>query len=185
MNGQDVMSVTFSVNDETVQVTRVEGILRFVLGLPQFKTMKDGGELDSGNLDLMNMLSSWIGDDVRGCLVEAAVNYTDAAQEVTRPKEQKQEIDPSKELLNKMHKEKESAVGVVDGEDPFGYLDEGIPDLELLRDVKNEKSKEEMKDLTKNSSLKDKLKEQELQKRNGLSKRHLHRHQHYHQKIKV
>jgi len=120
-DGQDVMEVTFSVNDETVQVARVQGILEFVLGLPQLQTMKEGGELDNGNLDLLNMVSSWVGDDIRGCLVEAALNYTDSALGMTRPKEPEAvDFDPAKELLSKMYMEE---TGVY-GEAPSGSLDE-------------------------------------------------------------
>lgn len=109
-NGEDVMSITFSVNDETVQVARVQGLLQFVWDLPQFKSLlKKDGLLKGDNTDIMNMLSSWVGDDVRGCLVEAALNYTTAAQEITRPKldHKNKEVDPSKELLHKFYQEEE------------------------------------------------------------------------------
>jgi beta-1,2-mannosyltransferase len=140
--GQDVMSVTFSVNDETVQVARVQGLLKFVWDLPQFKSLlKKDGLLKGDNSEIMNMLSSWVGDDVRGCLVEAALNYTQAAQEITHPREHKNaDVDPSKELLHKIHEEEEVDDKAKDGEgegdndivDPFpDDEDEGIPDLEL------------------------------------------------------
>lgn len=140
-NGQDVMSVTFSVNDETVQVARVQGLLKFVRNLPQFKSLlKKGGPLRDENSDLMNMLTSWVGDDVRGCLVEAALNYTEAAKEITRPKEHKDEIDETKELLKKIQQEEkaeESGDDVIvpevgKEEEAKDILEpvEGIPDLE-------------------------------------------------------
>ncbi|KAK5048560.1 hypothetical protein LTR84_005651 [Exophiala bonariae] len=107
-NGQDVMSVTFSVNDETVQVARVEGILEFVHRMPQFQNLLSlDGPLKGADTDLMNMLSSWVGDDLRGCLVEAALNYTEAAQELTHPHDDDLDLDPSKELLRKIHQEQD------------------------------------------------------------------------------
>ncbi|EXJ86729.1 hypothetical protein A1O3_03683 [Capronia epimyces CBS 606.96] len=151
-DGQDVMSVTFSVNDETVQVARVQGLLTFVRNLPQFKNLlKQGGPLKDDNSELMNMLSSWVGDDVRGCLVEAALNYTEAQQEITHPKEHKDEIDETKELLYKIHQEETAeespAADTVppeqgtEGDEEKDILDpihigevEGIPDLEQPAD---------------------------------------------------
>ncbi|EXJ67593.1 uncharacterized protein A1O5_08938 [Cladophialophora psammophila CBS 110553] len=105
-NGHDVMSVTFSVNDETVQVARIEGLLSFVRNLPQFKTLlKKDGLLKGADSDLMGILSSWVGDDVRGCLVEAALNYATAAQEITHPKEGGEVMDVTKELMLKLKQE--------------------------------------------------------------------------------
>ncbi|KIW93727.1 uncharacterized protein Z519_05041 [Cladophialophora bantiana CBS 173.52] len=105
-NGHDVMSVTFSVNDETVQVARIEGLLAFVRNLPQFKTLlKKDGLLKGADSDLMGILSSWVGDDVRGCLVEAALNYATAAQEITHPKEGGEVMDVTKELMLKLKQE--------------------------------------------------------------------------------
>ncbi|KAH0839234.1 hypothetical protein AYO21_05649 [Fonsecaea monophora] len=109
-DGHDVMSVTFSVNDETVQVARVQGLLAFVRNLPQFKTLlKKDGLLKGADSDLMSILSSWVGDDVRGCLVEAALNYAAAAQEITHPKEGGEVMDVTKELMLKLKQEADSA----------------------------------------------------------------------------
>ncbi|KIW24000.1 uncharacterized protein PV07_09741 [Cladophialophora immunda] len=109
-HGHDVMSVTFSVNDETVQVARVQGLLGFVRNLPQFKTLlKKDGLLKGADSDLMGILSSWVGDDVRGCLVEAALNYAAAAQEITNPKEGGEVMDVTKELVLKLKQEADSA----------------------------------------------------------------------------
>lgn len=144
--GQDVMSVTFSVNDETVQVARVEGILKFVHHLPQFKTLfSQDGPFKGADSDLMNMLSSWVGDDIRGCLVEAALNYTEIAQEITHPKDEDETMDPSRELLYKIHQEEEEEEEMADFEedDVLEELnedddDDGIPDLEGDEDLDSE-----------------------------------------------
>ena len=74
---QDVMTMTFSADDRTVQIARIHGLLSFVRGLPQFNGLwKKNGPINGELLDLMNVLSSWLGDNVRACLVESAVNAT-------------------------------------------------------------------------------------------------------------
>ncbi|OAP56518.1 hypothetical protein AYL99_09697 [Fonsecaea erecta] len=109
-NGHDVMSVTFSVNDETVQVARVQGLLSFVRNLPQFKTLlKKDGLLKGADPDLMSTLSSWVGDDVRGCLVEAALKYAAAAKEISLPKEGSEVMEVTKELMQKLKLESDTA----------------------------------------------------------------------------
>ncbi|KIW66252.1 hypothetical protein PV04_08451 [Phialophora macrospora] len=96
--GQDVMTVTFSVNDETTQVSRVRGLLSFVHNLPQFKTLlKRDGLLKGADADLVSILASWVGDDVRGCLIESAANYTGSTTQ--DPREEEQEMDLSSELM--------------------------------------------------------------------------------------
>ncbi|KAK5221084.1 Beta-mannosyltransferase 1 [Exophiala xenobiotica] len=139
---QDIMTVTFSVDDSTVQVARVQGLLGFILNLPQFKTLfKKDGALKGVQSDVMNMLSSWVGDDVRGCLVEAALNYTEAVHDMKHPKNPIDQLDPSKELLRKIYEdqEKEANGGESnegdhqdegDTKDPGEPEDPGIPDLE-------------------------------------------------------
>ena len=74
---QDVMTITGSVDDTTVQVARLHGLLAFVRRLPQWRGMfRRGGPLDNGNGDEVTQLASWVGDDVRACAVESALNYT-------------------------------------------------------------------------------------------------------------
>ncbi|KAL2432201.1 Beta-mannosyltransferase 1 [Exophiala dermatitidis] len=147
-NGQDVMSVTFSVNDETVQVARVQGLLKFVHNLPQFKNLlRKGGPLKDDNAELMNMLSSWVGDDVRSCLVEAALNYTDAQLEITRPKDHKDEVDEKKELLYKIHQEEKAEELGEDGK----IIEEEKKEEEKKEDEKKEE--EEKKDEEKTDIL--------------------------------
>ena len=74
---QDVMTITGSVDDVTVQVARLYGLLSFVRGLPQWRGMlQKDGPLNHGNRDEVNQLASWVGDDVRACAVESALNYT-------------------------------------------------------------------------------------------------------------
>src|ERR1700728_605495 len=72
---QDVMTMTFSVDDKTVEIARIRGLLSFVRGQGQFKGLwRKNGPLKDELLDLVNVLSSRLGDDVRACLVESAVN---------------------------------------------------------------------------------------------------------------
>jgi hypothetical protein len=93
------MTVTFSVNDETTQVSRVRGLLSFVRNLPQFKTLlKRDGLLKGADADLVSILASWVGDDVRGCLIESAANYTGTADSG----DEEQEMDRSSELMLKL-----------------------------------------------------------------------------------
>ena len=107
---QDVMTMTFSVDDKTVQIARIRGLLSFVRGLPQFKGLwKKKGPLKGELLDLMNVLSSWSGDNVRACLVESAVNATLATTELhaqlfPEPQEPK-EVDHSMRLSLKKEEE--------------------------------------------------------------------------------
>ncbi|OCT47297.1 glycosyltransferase family 91 protein [Cladophialophora carrionii] len=99
-SGQDVMTVTFSVNDETTQVSRIRGLLGFVRNLPQFKTLlKRDGLLKGADADLVSILASWVGDDIRGCLIESAANYTGITMEDSDPRDEDQEMDLSKELM--------------------------------------------------------------------------------------
>ncbi len=103
---QDVMTVTFSVNDETTQVARLHGLLAFVRNLPQFKTLlKRDGFLKGADADLASVLSSWVGDDVRGCLIESAANITGTILEV-EAQDDAQEMDLSNELLLKLKQAK-------------------------------------------------------------------------------
>jgi hypothetical protein len=107
---QDVMTMTFSVDDQTVQIARIRGLVSFVRGLPQFQgLLKKNGPLKGEMRDLMNVLSSWTGDDVRACLVESAVNATHVTSEMHQqlfpePQEPK-EVDHSKGLLLRKHEE--------------------------------------------------------------------------------
>ena len=95
---QDVMTVTFSVNDETTQVARLHGLLTFVRKLPQFKTLlKRDGFLKGADTDLASVLSSWAGDDVRGCLIESAANFSGTTLEA-EVEDEAQEMDLSNEL---------------------------------------------------------------------------------------
>ncbi|KAK6373629.1 Beta-mannosyltransferase 1 [Exophiala oligosperma] len=140
---QDIMTVTFSIDDSTVQVARVQGLLKYILHLPQFKTLfKKDGFLKGEEAEVMNMLSSWAGDDVRGCLVEAALNYTEAQHEITHPKDHKDELDPSKELLRKIYEEQQREEK---GEGP--NQDNGDEGEE--REEKEEEKEEDVKDENK------------------------------------
>lgn len=80
-DGRDIMTVTFSVDDATVQVARLQGIQRFVHELPRFREYVDWVEhSDAENgkalMEQVGLQFSIAGDDVRACSVEAAVNYS-------------------------------------------------------------------------------------------------------------
>ena len=82
--GQDVMTVTFSVNDGSVQVALVQGLLSFVRNLPPFQRMlENDGILSGKKSNVINSSSSWVDDEVRDCLVEAAINDTRVAKELS------------------------------------------------------------------------------------------------------
>lgn len=96
--------------DKTVQIARIRDLLSFVGGLPQFKGLwKKNGPMKGELLDLMNVLSSWLGDDVRACLVESAVNATLATSEMDAqlfPEPQEpMEVDHSMRLSLKKEEE--------------------------------------------------------------------------------
>jgi beta-1,2-mannosyltransferase len=104
----DIMTVTFSVNDETSQVTRLRGLLGFVRNLPQFKNLlKRNGLLKGADADLVSVLASWTGDDVRGCLIESAANFTGAKLEATNPRDEEQEMDLTWELADRLRQIKD------------------------------------------------------------------------------
>ena len=76
-SGTDVMTATFSIDDTTVQVARIVGLLEFTRQIPQVKALqKMRPSENKEESDVKNMLSSWVADDIRGCLVESAINYS-------------------------------------------------------------------------------------------------------------
>ena len=114
----DILTATFSVDDTHVQVARIVGLLSLVKGIPQVKALLSVSPSsmaeDRQSAEMRNMLSSWVSDDIRGCLVEAAINYTapyrkspDGA-DPTRP-------DDSKKLLLKEFEEKHQAKLLAEG----------------------------------------------------------------------
>jgi len=92
----DVMTLTLSVNDVTVQVTRLSGIWRLIRGLPSMKRYFDdsakyksdpfgeisstahwGEQVQSGIFQSIDPFTrtSAVGHDVRACVEEAAADY--------------------------------------------------------------------------------------------------------------
>ncbi|KAJ9610871.1 Beta-mannosyltransferase 1 [Cladophialophora chaetospira] len=135
---QDVMTVTFSVNDETTQVARFQGLLALVRNLPQFKTLLKKDALFRGaEADLVSIMSSWVGDDVRGCLVESAANSTGTMLEDSDVIDEDQEMDLSAELMLKLkqqakaeeerkkQKEKQKEAEAPKNKNPIGMMAEG------------------------------------------------------------
>ncbi|KIX03464.1 uncharacterized protein Z518_07016 [Rhinocladiella mackenziei CBS 650.93] len=202
-NGQDVMSVTFSVNDETVQVARVQGLLSLIRNLPQFADfLKKDGLRKGDDSDPMNLLSSWVGDDVHGCLVEAVLNDTVAAQEITRPKEDKdEELDTSNELMYEIHQEEEEEEAAnpkeEESKDVLGPLHqaetEGIPDLEqgpeedfegAAGDEQDFEDEDEFEDDPKGKDEDQTFEKDEERRDDSHAKRHLRRHQRQHRRMR-
>jgi beta-1,2-mannosyltransferase len=73
---RDVMTITFSVDDRTVQVARVTGIQNFLESLPWMANMVDT-DLSVGSENfLTNTELSAVGNDVEWCAVESATNHT-------------------------------------------------------------------------------------------------------------
>lgn len=86
--GQDVMTVTFSVDDKTVQVARIHGMLGLVQRLPPVQNLLRPGLLFRGeDVDVRDYALSLGGNEIRACLVESALNYTAAAYLITHPPE--------------------------------------------------------------------------------------------------
>ena len=98
----DTMSVTFSVDDSTVQVTRIRGLLEFVRHMPPIQEMqraKASKSIDEEKLS--SMAASWVGDDVRACLLESALNLTQSIEsQWGHSKDEKKEEDKSTDLVN-------------------------------------------------------------------------------------
>lgn len=135
-SGRDVMSLTLSANEETVQVARLHGLLSLIQSLPQFKTLlRKEGLLKGADSDLVDILSSWVGDDVRGCLLESAQNFTGVGQGHSDDfRDEEQEMDLSKELAetlraNAADEEKRKKEKQNDPEIGRDY-DPGVPTLE-------------------------------------------------------
>jgi hypothetical protein len=134
-SGQDVMTVLFSVNDESTQVARLHGLLPFVRNLPQFKTLlKRNGILKGADADLVSILASWVGDDVRGCLIESAANFTGVSLGHADDMDEEQEMDMSDELaqrLEQIREEKEAREREKAAEPELGRgYDPGVPAFE-------------------------------------------------------
>lgn len=108
-NKTDVMTATFSVDDTSVQVARISGLLALVLSIPQVKALDkmEPSTEDGESAELKNIFSSWVADDVRGCLVEAAINYTQPWLHSADGSEGKP--PEHKKLLTKEHGEQEIA----------------------------------------------------------------------------
>ena len=126
-NGQDIMSMSLGVNDETVQVARIEGLLTLVKNLPQFKTLlKRDGLLKGANTDLMSILTSWVGDDVRGCLLESVANYTGSGQDSADPVSEEEEMDLSNELMDRLQQIQDEEASQNKKPDPPEAMDRGF-----------------------------------------------------------
>lgn len=80
-DGRDIMTVTFSVADRTVQVARLKGVLEFVAHMPGLIDVIDWrkqspSELSAMAQDRLQMQYSEAGNDVRFCSLQAVWNYT-------------------------------------------------------------------------------------------------------------
>ena len=72
----DVMTVTFSVSDTTVQVARMKGLLAFTQGLPRLQELLTYDSSGVGRQEALSARYSAVGEDVRACSVEAGTNHT-------------------------------------------------------------------------------------------------------------
>ena len=72
----DVMTITFSVGDKTVQVARAAGIAAVIASALQFQELLRGDLAQMGESFLLSMQHSAVGRDVEQCAIEAALNYT-------------------------------------------------------------------------------------------------------------
>ena len=79
----DVMTVTFSVADTTVQVARIRGLLAFTKTLPQLQELLTYDTAGVGKQELLSMRYSAVGEDVRACSVEAGTNHTYVLQDIS------------------------------------------------------------------------------------------------------
>lgn len=101
----DVMTITFSVGDRTVQVARVTGIEKFIWNLPHFQQLVTGGLSQSGENFLLNMQYSATGYDVEACAVEAATNYTWKAKQMS------EEVIEPELTIHEMEEQREKEQG--------------------------------------------------------------------------
>ncbi|KAJ9493886.1 Beta-mannosyltransferase 1 [Exophiala xenobiotica] len=79
-SGQDLMTISFSVADETVQVLRLQGVSRFIEELPFLGSALQHDMSQDGKV-IWNLRWSAVGQDVLACSVEAAQNYSIAVAE--------------------------------------------------------------------------------------------------------
>lgn len=129
----DILTFTLSVDDTSVRVARMSGLLEFVKNIPQVKALLKmnpaGTEEDTEFFKMHNLLSTWVADDIRGCLIEAAINYTSTLKqsgdaEPARP-------DERKKLLLKEYEEKNQAKLLAEGK--LGPEPLGLSQIDELR----------------------------------------------------
>jgi len=78
-NGQDVMTLSFSVDDSSVQVTRLHGLAAFIERLLHFHdSLKHS--ISKGGEGFWDLRWSVVGSEVLACSVEAATNYSATLQ---------------------------------------------------------------------------------------------------------
>ncbi|KAK5017388.1 Beta-mannosyltransferase 1, partial [Cryomyces antarcticus] len=70
-NGQDIMTLSLTVADKTVQITRLHGVGTFIQRLPYFADFLRH-DVSQGGETLWNFRWSAVGNDVLACSVEAA-----------------------------------------------------------------------------------------------------------------
>jgi hypothetical protein len=76
----DVVTATFSVDDKSIQVMRIAGLLAFIRTIPQVKALQKLELTEPGDaLELSNMANSWVAHDLRSCLVESAIDYVEVS----------------------------------------------------------------------------------------------------------
>jgi hypothetical protein len=127
---QDVMTVTWSVDDSTVQVARIRGLLSFVHELPGFRGLfADKDALDDEESVLASGMESWLGDTVRGCSVESAFNSALAAIKLHDELSKQLGVIPQNKDDRRQQQEQEEReeVEIMMDQDKVGKLMDKIP----------------------------------------------------------
>lgn len=133
---QDVMTVTLSVDDSTVQVIRLTGILPYLEGQSWMEELLAEDDLGVASENyLRNMEFSAAANDVQHCAVEAATNYTKIIETSHRLKKQVDE-----EL--RMKKQQEMEAYTHEEEDKQNRAKEQLEKEKLERE-KSEKDAQE------------------------------------------
>ncbi|KAJ9620370.1 Beta-mannosyltransferase 1 [Knufia peltigerae] len=79
-SGHDLMTLSFSVADVTVQILQLEGVSRFIEQLPFLRSALQHDMSQDGSV-IWNLRWSAVSQDVSACSIEAARNYSIAVSE--------------------------------------------------------------------------------------------------------
>jgi hypothetical protein len=111
-NHRDVLTLTFSVDDSTVQAIRLEGIANYIQNLPNVQTLLKTGDLPQPPTDARGRQYALAGDNARACAGKAAweftVKYTEPFTSVENVKKEQIEavLKSVEEKMEEQKKEK-------------------------------------------------------------------------------